>query len=212
MGGKLSPSCFLGACTVDEDGEVKTTYAEKSFAGHHGARRKYEEYFAAKERAAELVAAHDATAPQRAELRALRKRHLDRAMMLAKKMANPPKIERDKDIDFGEPEPGSDDPAGWWRLPPPGEDRDKALKAHANTVRAMEGKDEWWRVRLPEDACGPPIDIRDVCPPNAVCKSNLQPDFNVRVFECFDTSTSAVLRELAESNRFVQKSAESTSI
>ena len=46
----------------------------------------------------------------------------------------------------------------------------------------------------------------------AVCKSNLQPDFNVRVCECFDTSTSAVLRELAESNRFVQKSAESTSI
>ena len=46
----------------------------------------------------------------------------------------------------------------------------------------------------------------------AVCKSNLQPDFNVRVFECFDTSTSAVLRELAKSNRFVQKSAESTSI
>ena len=46
----------------------------------------------------------------------------------------------------------------------------------------------------------------------SVCKSNLQPDFNVRVFECFDTSTSAVLRELAESNRFVQKSAESTSI
>ena len=45
-----------------------------------------------------------------------------------------------------------------------------------------------------------------------VCKSNLQPDFNVRVFECFDTSTSSVLRELAESNRFVQKSAESTSI
>ena len=46
----------------------------------------------------------------------------------------------------------------------------------------------------------------------AVCKSNLQPDFNVRVFECLDTSTFAVLRELAESNRFVQKSAESTSI
>jgi len=49
-------------------------------------------------------------------------------------------------------------------------------------------------------------------PPDSVCKSNLQPYFNVRVFECFDTSTSAVLRELAESNRFVQKSAESTSI
>ena len=46
----------------------------------------------------------------------------------------------------------------------------------------------------------------------SVWKSNLQPDFNVRVFGCFDTSTSAVLRELAESNRFVQKSAESTSI
>ena len=46
----------------------------------------------------------------------------------------------------------------------------------------------------------------------AVCKSNLQPDFNVRVCECVDTSTSAVLRELAESNRFVQKSAESTSM
>ena len=30
--------------------------------------------------------------------------------------------------------------------------------------------------------------------------------------ECFDTSTSAVLRELAKSNRFVQKSAKSTSI
>jgi hypothetical protein len=45
----------------------------------------------------------------------------------------------------------------------------------------------------------------------AACESNLQPDFNVRVCECFDASTSAVLRELAESNRFVQKSAESTS-
>jgi magnesium-transporting ATPase (P-type) len=46
--------------------------------------------------------------------------------------------------------------------------------------------------------------------PASVWKSNIQPDFNVRVFECFDTSTSAVLRELAESNRFIQKSAEST--
>ena len=49
-------------------------------------------------------------------------------------------------------------------------------------------------------------------PFSSVCKTNLQPDFNVRVLECFDTITSAVLRELAESNRFVQKSAESTSI
>ena len=38
----------------------------------------------------------------------------------------------------------------------------------------------------------------------SVWKQNLQPDFNMSVFECFDTSTSAVLRELAESNRFVQ--------
>ena len=46
----------------------------------------------------------------------------------------------------------------------------------------------------------------------AVCKSNLQSDFNVRVFEFFNASSSAVLRELDESNRFVQKLAESTSI
>jgi hypothetical protein len=43
-------------------------------------------------------------------------------------------------------------------------------------------------------------------------KSNLQPDFNVRVCDSFDACFSAVLRELDESNRFVQKSAESTSI
>ena len=47
---------------------------------------------------------------------------------------------------------------------------------------------------------------------NPVWKSNLQIDFNVSLFECFDTSTFAVLRELDESNRSVQKSAESTSI
>jgi len=46
----------------------------------------------------------------------------------------------------------------------------------------------------------------------AVWKSNLQPDFNVRVCDRFDASSSAVLRELDESNRFVQKSAESASI
>jgi len=42
--------------------------------------------------------------------------------------------------------------------------------------------------------------------------SNLQLDFNVSVFECFDARTSAVLRALDESHRFVQKSAESTSM
>ena len=45
----------------------------------------------------------------------------------------------------------------------------------------------------------------------AVWKSNLQPDFNVRVIERFGPDSFAVLRELDESNRFVQKSAESTS-
>ena len=47
---------------------------------------------------------------------------------------------------------------------------------------------------------------------HAVWKSNLQPDFNVQVCDRFDARFSAVLRELDESNRFVQKSAESTSI
>jgi hypothetical protein len=45
-----------------------------------------------------------------------------------------------------------------------------------------------------------------------VWKSNLQPDFNVSVCDSFDAISSAVLRELDESNRSVQKSAESTSI
>ena len=46
----------------------------------------------------------------------------------------------------------------------------------------------------------------------AAWNPNLQPDFNVSVFEWFDTSSSAGLRELDESDRSVQKSAESTSI
>ena len=46
----------------------------------------------------------------------------------------------------------------------------------------------------------------------AARNSNLQPDVNVRVFEWFDTSSSAVLRGLDESNRSVQKSAESISM
>ena len=44
------------------------------------------------------------------------------------------------------------------------------------------------------------------------CVLNIQLDFNVSVSECFDTSTSNVLRELDESNRSVQKSAKTTSI
>ena len=46
----------------------------------------------------------------------------------------------------------------------------------------------------------------------AVWNSNLQPDFNVRVCDRFDASSFAVLRELDESHRSVQKSAESTSM
>ena len=42
--------------------------------------------------------------------------------------------------------------------------------------------------------------------------SNLQPDFNVRVIERSVPDSSAVLRELAESHRFVQQSAESTAM
>ena len=42
--------------------------------------------------------------------------------------------------------------------------------------------------------------------------SNLQPDFNVSVCDGFDATSSAVLRELDESDRSVQKLAESTSI
>jgi hypothetical protein len=45
-----------------------------------------------------------------------------------------------------------------------------------------------------------------------VPNSNLQLDFNVRVCDGFDATSLAWLRELDESNRFVQKSAESTSI
>jgi len=75
----------------------------------------------------------------------------------------------------------------------------------------------------------PPIDalkrltgaLRDAEKPDAVVamthlldpawKSNLQPDFNVRVIERFGPDSFAVLREPNESNRSVQKSAESTS-
>ena len=46
----------------------------------------------------------------------------------------------------------------------------------------------------------------------SVWNSNLQPDFNLSICDSFDANSSAVLRELDESNRFVQKSAELTSI
>ena len=49
-------------------------------------------------------------------------------------------------------------------------------------------------------------------PCRAVPNSNLQHVFNVSILDSFDATSSAVLRKLAESNRSVQKSAESTSI
>jgi len=49
-------------------------------------------------------------------------------------------------------------------------------------------------------------------PPRPVWKPNLQPDFNVSVIERFGPDFFAGLRELDESDRSVQKSAESTSI
>ena len=51
-----------------------------------------------------------------------------------------------------------------------------------------------------------------VCEVEPVWIPKLQPDFNVRVLERFGPSSLVVLRELDESNRFAQKSAESTSI
>jgi hypothetical protein len=45
-----------------------------------------------------------------------------------------------------------------------------------------------------------------------VWNSNLQPDFNVCLIERFRPNYLALLRELDESNRCVQKSDESTSI
>jgi hypothetical protein len=56
------------------------------------------------------------------------------------------------------------------------------------------------------------VRVREARAREPVWNSNIQPDFNVSVFECFDTISSAGLRELDESDRSVQKSAESTSI
>ena len=54
--------------------------------------------------------------------------------------------------------------------------------------------------------------VRETRPSAAGPDSNLQLDFNVSVRDRFDAISSALLRELDESDRFVQKSAESTSI
>jgi hypothetical protein len=56
------------------------------------------------------------------------------------------------------------------------------------------------------------VDDRGRVAVEPVWKSNLLSDFNVSVCGRFDASSSSMLREFDESNRFVQKSAESTSI
>ena len=66
--------------------------------------------------------------------------------------------------------------------------------------------------RLREDLADRDDEVARLARSQPVWKPNLQFDFNVSVFDGFDARLSAVLRELHESNRFVQKSAESTSI
>ena len=77
--------------------------------------------------------------------------------------------------------------------------------AHVDAARRARAREDRGRVDR-ERRVGP---VDGDAP---VWNSNLQPDFNVRICDSFDASSSAVLRELDESNRFVQKSAESTSI
>ena len=70
----------------------------------------------------------------------------------------------------------------------------------------------WGKGSLYEIDARVPLIVRDPHQPAAVWESNIQPDFNVRVIERFGPDSFVVLRELDESHRFVQKSAESTSI
>ena len=61
-------------------------------------------------------------------------------------------------------------------------------------------------------ARGADATVRNERGSDAAWKSNLQADFDVHVCDSFGVISLIVLRELDESNRFVQKSAESTSI
>ena len=111
-------------------------------SGTTGAQKTYVEYFQARARARELMVAKKATDPEREKMRAERAKILKRAQGLVKRLQNPPKIELSEslgepaDLDVNDPEEGSDDPRGWWRLPPAGEDRDRAIQAHKNAVEA----------------------------------------------------------------------------
>merc|ERR1719352_1594103 len=111
-------------------------------SGTTGAQKTYVEYFQARARARELMVAKKATDPEREKMRSERAKILKRAQGLVERLKNPPKIELSEslgepaDLDLNDPEQGSDDPRGWWRLPPAGEDRDRALQAHKNAVEA----------------------------------------------------------------------------
>ena len=61
-------------------------------------------------------------------------------------------------------------------------------------------------------AVNPDASMIYVPPPFCTVWKILQPDFDVSLCDGFDASLLVVLRELDESDRFVQKSAESTSI
>ena len=80
----------------------------------------------------------------------------------------------------------------------------KASELHARYLEGCARAFEEFSARARAD--------RDEAALEAVWNSNLQSDFNVRICDRFDASSSAALRELDESNRFVQKSAESTLI
>ena len=104
----------------------------------------------------------------------------------------------------------------------------EAGRARVHYVGWNKRWDEWvptadLRFTIRADAgtradAGSPVGAKRSRPPAAgpawsvaVWKSNLQRDFNVRVIERFGPDSSTALQELDESNRFVQKSAESTS-
>jgi len=77
---------------------------------------------------------------------------------------------------------------------------------------AIVGRPSAGALAQPARAGHPADDRRDDARLRPVPNSNLQLDFNVSVRDSFDKISSAALRELDESNRFVQKSAESTSM
>ena len=141
-------------------------------SGTTGAQKTYVEYFQARARARELMVAKKATDPEREKMRSERAKILKRAQGLVERLKNPPKIELSEslgepaDLDLNDPEQGSDDPRGWWRLPPAGEDRDRAIQAHKNAVEAHENRDKWFYASVPEDASTVGIDIRKAGQPN----------------------------------------------